>query len=154
MLFVLVCRCIFNDGPIYAYAGLWITGDFMNRLLFLGLFLASSTPLYAQGAQPDAAKLKADAQRVLSIIKGDKAKTAAYCQINELAEQIGEAQQEKDSKKAEELSRQVMELEIKLGPDYLTLANGLKDLDPNSPQAKEIDSILAPLDDSCEDDED
>jgi hypothetical protein len=154
MLFVLVCRCIFNDGPIYAYAGLWITGDFMNRLLFLGLFLASGTPLYAQGAQPDAAKLKADAQRVLSIIKGDKAKTAAYCQINELAEQIGEAQQEKDSKKAEELSRQVMELEIKLGPDYLTLANGLKDLDPNSPQAKEIDSILAPLDDSCEDDED
>jgi hypothetical protein len=154
MLFVLVCRCIFNDGPIYAYAGLWITGDFMNRLLFLGLFLASSTPLYAQGAQPDAAKLKADAQRVLSVIKSDKAKTAAYCQINELAEQIGEAQQEKDSKKAEELSRQVMELEIKLGPDYLTLANGLKDLDPNSPQAKEIDSILAPLDDSCEDDED
>jgi len=125
----------------------------MNRLLFLGLFLASSTPLCAQGAQPDAAKLKADAQKVVSIIKGDKAKTEAYCQINELAEQIGEAQQQKDSKKAEELSRQVMQLEIKLGPDYLTLVNGLKDVDPNSQQAQELDSILAPLDDSCEDED-
>ena len=123
----------------------------MNRLLFLGLFLASSTPLYAQGAQPDAAKLKADAQKVVNIIKGDKTKTEAYCQINELAEQIGEAQQQKDSKKAEELSRRVMQLEIKLGPDYLTLVNGLKDVDRNSQQAQELDSILAPLDDSCED---
>jgi hypothetical protein len=99
MLFVLVCRGIFNDGPIYAYAGLWITGDFMNRLLFLGLFLASSTPLYAQGAQPDAAKLKADAQRELSIIKGDRAKTAAYCQINELAEQMARLSRRKIAKK-------------------------------------------------------
>src|SRR5262249_50780669 len=145
--FVLVCRRIFNDGLIYAYADLWITGDFMNRLLFLGLFLASSTPLYAQGAQPDAAKLKADAQKVVSIIKGNKDKTQAYCQISELAEQIGEADQEKDSKKAEALSRQIFELEVKLGPEYISLVSSLKDLDPNSQQAKEIDSILAPLDD-------
>ena len=47
-----------------------------------------------------------------------------------------------------------MELEIKLGPDYLTLVSGLRDIDPNSPQGKEIDSILAPLDNSCEDDDD
>jgi hypothetical protein len=123
----------------------------LNALLVVAILVIPTVPLYAQGQEPNVAKLKADAQKVVSIIKGDKAKTRAYCQINELAEQIGEAQQEKDSKKAEELSRQVMELEIKLGPDYLTLANGLKDVDPNSPQAKEIDSILAALDDSCED---
>ena len=99
MLFVLVFRGIFNDGPIYAYADLWITGDFMNRLLFLGLFLASSTPLCAQGAQPDAAKLKADAQRVVNIIKGDKAKTEAYCQINELAEQSARLSRRKTARK-------------------------------------------------------
>ena len=96
------------------------------------------------------AKLKADAQKIVSIIKGDKKKTEAYCQINELAEQIGETKQGKNSKNADELSRKVMELEIKLGSDYLTLVNGLKDLDPNSQQAQELDSILAPLDDSCE----
>ena len=126
-------------------------GKFMNRLLIVGILIISTAPPYAQGQQPDMAKLKADAQKVVSTIKGDKTKTEAYCQINELAEQIGEAQQEKDSKKAEALSRQVMQLEIKLGPDYLTLVNSLKDVDPNSQQAQELDSILAPLDDSCED---
>ena len=64
-------------------------------------------PLCAQGQQPDPAKLMAVAQRVVSIIKGNKDKTQAYCQINELAEQIGEADQEKDGKKAETLARQV-----------------------------------------------
>jgi hypothetical protein len=123
----------------------------MNRPLIIALLVVSMVPLYARAQQPDMVKLKADAQKVVSIIKGDKAKTEAYCQINELAEQIGEAQQDKDSKKAEELSRQVMQLEIKLGPDYLTLVNGLKDVDPNSQQAQELDSILAPLDDTCED---
>jgi hypothetical protein len=97
------------------------------------------------------AKLKADAQKVVSIIKGDKAKTQAYCQINRLAEQIGEAEVDKDSKKAEALSRQIFDLEVKLGPDYITLANGLKEIDPNSPQAQEIDSILAKFDEFCED---
>ena len=110
-----------------------------------------TAPLYAQGQQPDAAKLKEDAQKVVGIIKGDKAKTEAYCQINKLTEQIGEADQEKASKKAEALSRQIFELEIKMGPEYIALANGLKDIDPNSPQGQEINSILAPLDDSCED---
>jgi hypothetical protein len=123
----------------------------MRARLIVAVLLIGASPLFAQAQQPDMAKLKADAQKVVSIIKGDKTKTEAYCQINELAEQIGEAQQEKDSKKAEELSRQVMQLEIKLGPDYLTLVNGLKNVDPNSQQAQELDSILAPLDDTCED---
>ena len=122
----------------------------MKAPLIVAVLLIGVAPLFAQAQQPDMAKLKADAQKVVSIIKGDKTKTEAYCQINELAEQIGEAQQEKDSKKAEELSRQVMQLEIKLGPDYLTLVNGLKDVDPNSQQAQELDSVLASLDDSCE----
>jgi hypothetical protein len=125
--------------------------EFMNRLLIMGILVISTMPLCAQGQQPDPAKLRADAQRVVSIIKGNKDKTQAYCQINELAEQIGEADQEKDGKKAEALARQVFELEVKLGPEYISLVSSLKDLDPNSQQAKEIDSILAPLDDSCAD---
>ena len=123
----------------------------MNWLLIVAILVICTVPLYAQGQQPDAAKLKEDAQKVVGIIKGDKAKTEAYCQINKLAEQIGEADQEKASKKAEALSRQIFELEIKMGPEYIALANGLKDIDPNSPQGQEINSILAPLDDSCED---
>jgi hypothetical protein len=122
----------------------------MNRLLLVWILLISALPLYAQDQQSNPAKLKADAQKVVSIIKGDKAKTQTYCQINDLAEQIGEADQEKDNKKAEALSQQVTELEKKLGPEYLALVNELKKVDPNSPEGREIDSILAPLDDSCE----
>jgi len=53
----------------------------VNRLLILGVLIISTAPLYAQGQQPDAAKLKADAQRVVTIIAGDKAKTQTFCQM-------------------------------------------------------------------------
>jgi hypothetical protein len=123
----------------------------MNRLLIVAILLISAAQEYAQAQQPDAAKLKADAQKVVSIIKGDKAKTQVYCEINDLGEQIGDADQKNDYKKAEALSQQVTELERKIGPEYSDLVNGLKDLDPNSPEGDEISSILAPLDDACPD---
>jgi hypothetical protein len=121
----------------------------MKQLLIVGILIISTMPSYAQGQQPDTAKLKADAQKVVSIISGDKAKTQAYCKIDELAGQIGEADEDKDSKKAEALSRQLFELEVKLGPEYISLMSSLKNLDPNSQQANEIESIFAPLDNSC-----
>jgi len=53
----------------------------MYQLLIVGILIISTMPLCAQAQQPDAAKLKADAQKVVSIISGDKAKTQTYCQI-------------------------------------------------------------------------
>ena len=123
----------------------------MNRLLIVAILIISRAPLYAQGEQPNIAKLKADAQKVVSIISGDKGKTQAYCQINDLGGQIGEANEEQDNKKAEALSQKVIELEKNLGPEYVALINGLKDVDPNSPEGTEISSILETLDDSCPD---
>jgi hypothetical protein len=73
----------------------------MDWRLIVGILIISTTPLFAQGAQPDLAKLKPEAKSVVSIIKGDKGKTDVYCEINDLREQIGEAEQDKDSKKAE-----------------------------------------------------
>ena len=55
----------------------------------------------------------------------------------------------KTTSKTEALSRKVSELEKKLGPEYVALINGLKDVDPNSPEGAEISSILETLDDSC-----
>src|SRR5262249_51886935 len=110
------------------------TGTLMNRLLIVAILLISTAPMYAQGQQPSMAKLKADAQKVVSIIKGDKAKTQVYCQINDLGEQIDG---EQNNKKAEALSQRVIELEKKLGPEYVALVNALKDMDPNSPEGAE-----------------
>jgi hypothetical protein len=78
----------------------------MSRPLIVALLLISAAPVYAQGQQPDAAKLKTDAQKVVSIIKGDMDKIQVYCEISDLGEQIGEADQKKDDQKAEALSQQ------------------------------------------------
>lgn len=120
----------------------------MNRLLIVAISLICAAPLYAQGAQPDTAKLKADAQKVVSIIKGDKAKTQTYCQILELGEELDE---QKDRKKAEDLSQKIGELEKTLGPEYLALARGLENMDPTSREGQEIGSIIESLDTSCGD---
>jgi len=52
----------------------------MKQALSIGILIILTAPLFAQ-AERDPAKLKADAKKVVSIIKADKAKTQAYCQI-------------------------------------------------------------------------
>jgi hypothetical protein len=117
--------------------------------LIVALLLISAAPAYVHDQQPNEAKLKANAQKVVSMIKGDKAKAQVYCKINALDEQIGEADRKNDGKKADALSKQVTELEKKLGPEYFALVVDLNNVNPNSPVGQEIDSMLASLDDSC-----
>ena len=112
----------------------------MNRSLIAAISLICAAPLYAQDQQPDAAKLKANARKVVSIIKGDKAKTQTYCQILNLGYQLDQVDEEKDPKKAEDLSKKIDELEKTLGPEYLALAMGLQHMDPASREAWSGDS--------------
>jgi hypothetical protein len=76
----------------------------LNGLLIAAILATSTAPLFAQAQQPDAAKLKADARNLVGIIGSDKTKTKTYCQITNLAEQMNQAVQEKDTKKAVELA--------------------------------------------------
>jgi hypothetical protein len=123
----------------------------MNRLRIIGILLVSTVASYAQGTQPDIAKLKADAQKVVSMIKGDKAMTQTYCQILNLGDELDEVDEQKDRKQAEDLSQKIGESEKTLGPEYLALADKLKDMDSTSREGKEIGSIFESLDQSCED---
>jgi hypothetical protein len=132
-----------------AYGRSWITGKFMNRLLIVAIFIISTLPLYAQDQAPDAAKLKADTQKVASIIKADGAKTQTYCQIADLADQIDKAVQVKDTKKAEELAQKLNEMEKNLGPEYLALVDELRNVDLTSKEGQEIVLIFNRLDESC-----
>ena len=125
-------------------------GELMNRLLIVGVLLLSTVlSLSAQAQRPDTAKLKADAQKAVSDIRGDKDKTQAYCQINSLGAQMVEAAQEKDSKKAEALFQRVDDLEKQLGPQYHALFDALYDADPNSKDVQDILSMFNKLDESC-----
>jgi len=122
-------------------------GDIMNRpfLIFvlLALFLV---PFRADAEQPDMAKLKADAQKVVSIISRDKAKSQIYCQVTDLGQQID---QEKDRNKAETLVEKMNELEKQLGPEYLELLKASKDIDPTSKDGEDIISMFDELDEAC-----
>ena len=123
----------------------------MDRLLIIGILLVYTVASYAQGTQPDIAKLKADAQNVVSIIKGDKVKSQTYCQILNLGDELDEVDEQKDRKKAEDLSQKISELEKTLGPEYQALVKDLENMDLTSREGQEIVSIIGGLDNNCKD---
>jgi predicted component of type VI protein secretion system len=109
----------------------------MNRLLIVAILIISTARLFAQ-AQPAPAKLKTDAQKVVSIIRADKAKTQAYCQINSLGGEIDLAAQARDEQKADALTKKINDLEKQLSPEYLTLFDALNNADSNSKDFQDI----------------
>jgi hypothetical protein len=122
---------------------------FMNLKLIVAILAIAVVPVCAQAQQPSGAKVKADAQNVVKIISGDRAKTQTYCQLDELSDQATQAVQKKDKKKAEELSRKMEELEGRLGPEYVALARELEEVDPNSQEGQDISSAMDALDRLC-----
>jgi hypothetical protein len=122
----------------------------MNMTLMVTILAISAAPAHAQD-QPNVAKLKADAENVVEIVSSDKHKLGTYCKFAELSDQIGEANEDGDTKKAEELSQKINELSTNLGPEFVALADALKNMDPNSQDGREIGSIFDKLDKLCED---
>lgn len=119
------------------------------RLLIVAILVISTSPLYAQRQQQNVAKLKADARNLVGIIGSDKTKTQTYCQIHDLSEQLIQAVQEKDRKKANALAEKIAELYKKMGPEFAALNDIKKHVDLNSRDGKEIASIVATHGESC-----
>jgi hypothetical protein len=116
--------------------------------LIVAILLISSAPLYAQRQQQNVAKFKADARNAVGIIGGDKAKTQTYCQILDLARQMNQAIGEKDQRKAQTLSQQIVQMRKQL-PEFVVLENVVKHIDLNSPNGREIALIIQSLNQSC-----
>ena len=121
----------------------------MNWLLIVGILIFSTMPLYAQRQQQSVAKLKADARNLVGIIGSDKTKAQTYCQIRDLSEQLIQAVQEKDRRKANALTEKLAELYRKIGPEFAALIDIERHVDLNSPDGQEIASIVASLGESC-----
>ncbi len=119
----------------------------MNPKLIVAILMIAAVPVCAQAQKPSTVT-KADAQKVINIISGDKAKTRIYCDIAKLGAQIEQADQN-DAKKTDELYQRMDELGTKLGPEYVALMDGLEEIDPNSPDGQEINSMLQTLDKLC-----
>ncbi len=105
----------------------------------------------AQPAAPPAAPkpTKAAAQKVIAIITADKAKTKLYCDIAALSEQIDAASEKKDEKKVDELAQQAEDMGGKIGPEFVSLMDGLQEMNPDSKEAEEIGTMLEALDKLC-----
>ena len=115
--------------------------------LVAAILVISAMP--AQGQQPSADQLKAYAQNVVKNISGDKQKIGAYCELDDLTDQFDQAVEEKDTKKAEEVSQKGEELLRKLGPEFAALADGMSGAHLSSQDAREIGSIIGNLNEYC-----
>jgi hypothetical protein len=127
----------------------------MNVKLVIAIAALAALPVLAQaqqkGGPPPAAKAptKADVQKVVNQIKGDKAKLDAYCQIATLGEQAQAAAEKKDQKKMADLNKQADALSQKIGPDYVKITAAMENVDPESKDGKELIAIFDSLDASC-----
>jgi hypothetical protein len=121
----------------------------LNGLLIVAILAISTSPLYAQGHHQNVAKLKEDARNLVGIIGGDKTKTETYCQIRDLSEQLIQAVEAKDGKKANALAEKIAELYKQIGPEFAALIDIEKRVNPNSRDGKELASIVASLSESC-----
>lgn len=129
----------------------------MNLKLLVAICAIAALPFMAHAQQgnrnqPPPAGPKptsADVQRVVAIITADKAKTQAYCDMIKLEDQISEAEQAKDGKKAEQLANQADRVAQKLGPEYNKLMDNLQQIDPGSSEGQKLSAGFAPLDKHC-----
>jgi hypothetical protein len=132
----------------------------VKLLIAVGLLAATMSTALAQSAnelpsgfvesqQPDMVKLKGEAQNAFNVISSDKLKTQTFCEMADLGNQLDRADRANDTKKTEEVSQKLDELERKL-PEYTALVDGLADVDPNSQDAQEIGSIILKLDELCD----
>jgi hypothetical protein len=106
--------------------------------------LLIAVPAYAQ-AQTRSTPKVGDAQKVVTIIRGDKAKIQAYCDIQKLALQIEEA----SKKTVNELYQVIKTLEETLGPEYVAWTNGLPDIARDDQLAAEFVRAITALDRLC-----
>ena len=119
----------------------------MNVKVVVAILLIAAAPVCAQAQNSRISK--DDAQRVVTIISGDKTKTQTYCDILKLSQQIAQAYEKNDRSMVDELSQKIDTLEKTLGPEFLALVDELQDIDAESEVGQEIRSIFGALDGLC-----
>jgi hypothetical protein len=127
---------------------------FMNLKLVVAISVLTAMPAFGQapkGAPPAnvAKPTKADVQKVVQTISGDKTKMQTYCDLSKLNQQMAKLDEKKDAKTIESLGQKADDLMQKLGPDYVKLLDGLDQVDEKSSDAKEFGAMLGSLDKQC-----
>ena len=121
----------------------------MKLKLVLAISALAAMPAFAQPQQGGTPATLVQVQNVVQIITDDKVKTQQFCDVEKLEQQIAEAEQKQDTERVEELNKQADDLEIKIGPEYVSMMDGLSQIDANSIEGKQIADALEPLDKLC-----
>ena len=113
--------------------------------IFVAILLIAAVPAYAHAQSRSTAKVsKDDAQKVVTIISVDKAKTQTYCDIEKLGGEMEQAYEKRNLELVDEL------LGKNLGPEYAALVDGLELFDPEKDKlGAEIVLELAALNMLC-----
>jgi uncharacterized phage infection (PIP) family protein YhgE len=120
----------------------------------LALAIFPLVAIAQQSGAPDESKkapkpTTAAAQQVVKIIGGDKAKLKIYCDMAALGDQLDAADEKKDTKASEAIADKMDTMAEQLGPEYVTLMDGLQELPENSKEGEAIAETMADLDDKC-----
>lgn len=119
----------------------------MKLKLILAIAIIAVLPLSVQ-AQPKPKKMtKADAEKVVKMISGDKTKVKIYCDMAKLGDDMQQAQEKKDTKKADEVSKKMDDMGKQLGPEYVALMESMQSL--NEKEAEAMGAAFEPLDKQC-----
>jgi uncharacterized coiled-coil DUF342 family protein len=117
----------------------------MGLKLVVAVFVLASMPAFGQvpmgRSTASAPKLtKADVQKVVQTISGDKTKMRTYCDLAKLNQQIAQADQKRDTSQI--IGQKAEDLAQKLGPDYVKMMDGLDQVDDSSGEAENISARL------------
>jgi len=123
-------------------------GHQKGRIMKLKLMLAAAVILALPlAAQAQKKPTKADADKVVKLISADKAKTKIYCDLAKLGDEAQQADEKKDTKKAEEIGQKMDAMGKQLGPEYAALMDSMQNL--NEKEADAIGKAMEPLDKLC-----
>ena len=126
----------------------------MKLKLVIAIFALAAMPAFAElqqgGAQPNAPKpTLGQVQQVVQIISSNKTKLQQYCDIVKLDQQIAEAHRRNDTTTLEVLIKQSDDLAEQIGPEYVTMLEGLSQIEENSSDGVQIVAALDSLDKLC-----
>jgi hypothetical protein len=86
---------------------------------------------------------------LVQMISSNKAKLKIYCELNQLDEQLEEAERQKDRETLEALNAKADNLERQISPDYTKVMDSLELIEPNSAEGKQFAALIGTLTKQC-----
>lgn len=90
-----------------------------------------------------------EATEALTVIKADDAKRTAYCEMQSLFEQAGEAEAANKADEIEPLVKQAEEKGASIGPDFEKVTKFDSEVNLDTPEGKKFFDALESLEASC-----